>query len=127
MSSRRSLTTAYGRVDRLKLEHLQASFDTSRLLAAVDVIDQLRARICDPEGLRNDLLELHQMAVEVINEDTPVVASRNEQGTIWEHAVDLEFAVSEFADQLREIADLVEELAALAPDEDDTDEGEEEE
>jgi len=127
MRSHRSLTTVYGKVDRAKLEHLQAAFDTSRLLAAVDVIDQLRARICDPEGLRNDLLTLHQMAMEVINEDPPAVAAQSAQGAIWEHAVDVEFEVSEFADQLREIADLVEELAALAPDEDDTDEEEEEE
>ena len=126
MHSYRSLKTPYGRVDRAKLEHLQASFDTSRLLAAVEVIDHLRARICDPDGRRADLLALHQMAVEVINEDTPAVVARSEQATIWEHAVDVEFEVSDFADQLREIADLVEELAALAPDEDEMDEGEEE-
>lgn len=126
MPSRRSLPTPYGRVDRAKLEQLQASFDTSRLLAAVEVIDQLRTRICDPDGLRNDLLTLHQMAMEVINEDVVAVVVQNEQGTIWEHAVDVEFELSEFADQLREIADLVEELATLAPDGDERDEGEEE-
>jgi hypothetical protein len=126
MSRPRSLKTAYGTVDRTKLEHLQASYDTSRLLDAVDVIDQLRARICDPEGLRNDLLELHHMAMEVINEDAPPVSSSTIQGTIWEHAADLEFEVSEVADRLREIAALLEELAMLAP-EDDEDEGEEEE
>jgi hypothetical protein len=127
MHSRCSLTTPYGRVDRTQLEHLQTTFETSRLLAAIDVIDHLRARICDPEGLRNDLLTLHQMAMEVLNEDTTAVAARSAQGTIWEHATDGEFEVSDFAEQLCEIADLVEELAALAPDGDEMNEGGEEE
>jgi hypothetical protein len=48
--------TIYGKVNREQLEELQQSFDTTRLLAAVEAIDQMRQRLCNPEGLRDDLL-----------------------------------------------------------------------
>ena len=63
------------------LEALQNSFDTQRLLAAVDAVDQIRARI---DGLRDDLLDLHRMAAEVINEDYDSRPAREEP--IWELA-----------------------------------------
>jgi hypothetical protein len=64
----RSFTrTAFGPVNPRILEALQESFDTQQLVEFVDQLDELRARICDPEGLRADLLKLHAMAHSVID------------------------------------------------------------
>jgi hypothetical protein len=70
MSRREKLgvvSTAFGAVNRPVLEALQDSFDTQQLLELVDQLDKLRSRICDPEGLRGDLLRLHAMAHSIIN------------------------------------------------------------
>ena len=45
---------------------LQTSFDTRRLLDVVNAVNQVRYRI---DGLRQDPLDLHGMAAELINED----------------------------------------------------------
>ncbi|QEZ48978.1 Tn3 family transposase post-transcriptional regulator TnpC [Cupriavidus oxalaticus] len=59
--------TPYGRVDAEALQVLQETFDTTAILRAVDQLDVIRARCCDPAGLRDDLLRLHGMAHTVIN------------------------------------------------------------
>ena len=46
---------------------LQETFDTTTILRAVDQLDVIRSRCCDPAGLRDDLLRLHGMAHTVIN------------------------------------------------------------
>jgi hypothetical protein len=66
MPSRKTVETAFGAVDEKALEALQNSFETRRLLDAVNASDEIRCRI---DGLRDDLLDLHRMAAEVINED----------------------------------------------------------
>ena len=52
MSPRNTVETVFGAVDEKALEALQNSFDTRRLLNAVEAVDQIRSRI---DGLRNDL------------------------------------------------------------------------
>lgn len=59
--------TPYGKVDTDAMLTLQQSFDTTVILRLVDQIDTIRARCCDPAGLRDDLLRLHGMAHTVIN------------------------------------------------------------
>ena len=81
MPTKKTVETPYGAVDEKTLEKLQHRFDTRRLLDAVDAIDLIRYRI---EGLRQDLLDLHGMAAEVINEDGLSRAAREEP--IWELA-----------------------------------------
>jgi hypothetical protein len=90
MPERKTTETAFGSVDEKALEALQNSFHTRRLLAAVDAVDQIRARI---NGLRDDLLDLHRMAAEVINEDYGSRPAREEP--IWEVA---EMLASEMLD-----------------------------
>jgi molecular chaperone GrpE (heat shock protein) len=113
MPVRKTVETAFGAVDEKALETLQNSFDTRRLLAAVDAVDQIRARI---DELRDDLLDLHRMAAEVINEDYDTRPSREEP--IWELAEMLASEMLEFMDGLREAYHTVEELESLAPGED---------
>jgi hypothetical protein len=48
--------TDYGTLDSKKLEELQQSFDNTKILAAVRTIDEIRYRICEPDGIRQELL-----------------------------------------------------------------------
>ncbi|RWA53097.1 transposase [Cupriavidus sp. UYMSc13B] len=61
------IDTPYGKVDADALQTLQETFDTTTILRAVDQLDVIRARCCEPTGLRDDLLRLHGMAHTVIN------------------------------------------------------------
>ena len=68
MTARPAITTScFGDVDSAALERLESSYDTTRLLAAVDIVDCLRTQLHDPEGLRDDLLEIQGMAHAVLN------------------------------------------------------------
>jgi hypothetical protein len=110
---RKTVETAFGSVDEKALETLQNSFDTRRLLEAVDAVDQVRYRI---DGLRDDLLDLHRMAAEIINEDYGNGPAREEP--IWELAEMLASEMLAFANGLREAYRAVEQLESLAPGED---------
>ncbi len=122
MPIRKTVETAFGAVDEKALEALQNSYDTRRLLDAVETVDQIRYRI---DGLRDDLLDLHRMAAEVINEDYGDSPAREEP--IWELADTLASEMLEFANGLREAYHAVEELESLAPGEDWEDEADGEE
>jgi hypothetical protein len=52
----------YGRVNGNVLDELYESFDTMRILEAVDILDEIRYRICEPDQRRQDLLRRHGMA-----------------------------------------------------------------
>lgn len=111
------ITTVYGKVNRDRLEDLHQSFDTAKLLEAVEFIDQVRRRICDPEGVRDDLLKLHKMAMELINQEPAEVAESGVEADICAAATNLEFELSDYAERLHDLANLIEELATLTPDE----------
>jgi hypothetical protein len=117
MGNSNTVETEYGRVNRTQLEELQSRFDTTRLLQAVEVIDELRGRLCDPQKLRQELLHLHAMAHTVVNGAEMMVSSS--EGPIWSKATDLEMEISDYADNLSVVADLIQALAMLAPDDDD--------
>jgi len=62
----KTVKTAFGIVSRPALEDLQNTFDTTNLLRAVDAIDQVRYR---DDDLRKSVLTLHQMAMNLINQN----------------------------------------------------------
>jgi hypothetical protein len=108
---------SYGTLNSKKLEELQQNFDTTKILAAVDTIDEIRYRMCEPDGMRQDLLDLHAMAHTIINGDSTLNVPR---GTcIWEVAQELELEIDEFATKLSEIANLLAKLGELVPNDDD--------
>ncbi len=49
-------------VDQSVLRELQAGYDTNGILQTVDSVDACRVCLCDPDGIRGDLLRLHAMA-----------------------------------------------------------------
>jgi hypothetical protein len=107
MSAHRNVETAFGAVDEKALETLQTSFDTRRLLDAVNAVDQVLYRI---DGLRQDLLDLHGMAAEVSNEDYGNRPAREE--SIWELAERLASEILEVAEGLEAACHTVEELGS---------------
>jgi hypothetical protein len=109
-----SVDTAYGPVDPQILEGLQDSFDTRLLLELVDQLDELRARICDPDGLRADLLKLHAMAHTLIN--SAPLAAKPEDQSIWELADDLEYELGQIAESARHASLAIRPLVDLQPD-----------
>ena len=108
-----SIETVYGRVDGKTLEQLQEEFDTYKLLDLIDEIDALRDRICDPDGMRAELLRLHAMAHTVIN-DAPLTMGADDI-TIWELADELATEFATFANQARRASSLLDQLAKLMP------------
>lgn len=110
-----------GLVNTEVLEELQQSFDTMEILDAVDLIDKIRASICNPEDMRFDLLRLHGQAHALINGDYSN-SSGKEGYAIWELADELEIEISEWAEKLRKVSILLDKLVMLAPEEEYDDE-----
>lgn len=123
MSRKKNLQTIGGLVNAKALEDLQQNFETMSILDAVDTIDEIRYRICEPEGLRSDLLRLHGLAHALINGDYTNASEKN--GPIWELAEELESDIGEWADKLRAMSLMLDKLALLVPDEEYDDEDEE--
>ncbi|GLZ73519.1 Tn3 family transposase post-transcriptional regulator TnpC [Burkholderia contaminans] len=117
MTARPAITsTCFGDVDTAALERLESSYDTTRLLAAVDIVDRLRTQLHDPEGLRDDLLEIHSMAHAVLN-GAPSVPSRRED-TLPEQVLDALDLIDDFIAELTRVRAFLEPLEALSPDDD---------
>ena len=117
--------TPYGKVDADVLEELQQSFDTYRILYAVDAIDAIRYRICDPDQMRQDLLQLHGMAHHLFHGALP--GGRIDRDCIWEWADELSMEVFEFIEKLQGVMKMLDQLARLIPNEDEEWDEEEEE
>ncbi|MGF6482894.1 hypothetical protein OKW34_004206 [Paraburkholderia youngii] len=109
-------TTFFGDVDTAALARLESSYDTTRLLAAVDIVDRVRTQLHDPEGLRDDLLEIHCMAHSVLNGAS--IAPARGDGTLAERVLDALDLIDEFVGELMRVRTLLEPLEALQPDED---------
>jgi hypothetical protein len=91
------------------------NFDTLILLDAVDAVDELRGDFNngergEPPQLRTDLLQLHQLAMKVINE-----GSRSEVRDLFDLAIDLEMDVSCMMANLVKIQNTLSQLSDLCP------------
>lgn len=110
-----------GLVNSEVLEELRQSFDTVEILDAVDLIDEIRASICNPEDMRFDLLRLHGQAHTLINGDYSN-SSGKEGYTIWELADELETEIGEWSDKLRKVSVMLDKLVMSVPEEEYDDE-----
>jgi len=84
-------------------EKLYENFETTWLLAAVDHIDNARGYLGDgdnwePPQMRTDLLKLHQMAMDVVNNGWTKKAQE-----FFASASDLEMQVSDLIEELEVI------------------------
>ena len=108
----KEIPTPYGRVREDALERLRSSFDTSRLLTAVDQADQFCSQWRD--ALRSDLLALHAMAHTVIN-GAPLATPPGDE-TLAEMAASLSLALGDAAEAQRDLVRMLRQIADLAPD-----------
>jgi flagellar motor component MotA len=114
--------TAYGPVNATALERLQDSFETHRLLDAIDQMDRL-AELIGNSSFRKDLLRLHNMANTIINDAPKTISSGKER--IWELAGSLAMELEETVEDLSATVELLNQLAELSPESaaEDADEG----
>lgn len=108
----RTRKTAYGVVNAEVLERLEQSFETQRLLEAVDQLDRF-AGLATDGTLRQDMLRLHGMAHTILN-GAPITV-RAGRKRIWELAVDLSMEIEDAVEGLSAALRLLEQLAELAP------------
>jgi hypothetical protein len=101
-------------VDATALEELRENFGTHELLDLVDALDEWRARIGDPNGLRADLLRLHALAHTLVN-GAPLSVSTGDEA-IWELADALESELMEIEEGAKRAMQLLRPLLKLAPD-----------
>jgi len=123
MSEKVNRDTPYGRVNGQVLDELYESFDTMRLLEAVDIIDEIRYRICEPDQMRQDLLKLHAMAHTLIN-GAGMTESPDPETPIWEWADEIDMVMFEWVPKLEKVIETLQELIRLIPEEEWGDEDE---
>lgn len=115
MSARATVTaTPYGEVDAAALETLQSGYDTTRLLDAVDRLDDVRTSLYDPEVLREDLLRLHSMAHAVVNGASPPVGSQDDR--FVDQVSDVLDQIDHYVAELLSIREVLQPLESLRPD-----------
>ena len=117
--------TPYRTVDAKAFERLQDAFNTMKVLYALDVIDAMRGGICEPDQMRDDLLQLHQMVHHLFNGSPP--GGRIGHESVWELAEELSSALSGYIEALEPIVEMLDQLVDLAPDPDEEFEAEAEE
>jgi hypothetical protein len=105
--------TRYGPVDSAALERLRESFNTRTILDAVDKVDEIWCRIDD---LRDDLLKLHAMAHDLINDAGP--DGPPPEYPIWELAEEISTAIWEWPGHLEAVRETVDQIVTLTRDSD---------
>lgn len=97
-------------------QNLYENFETTWLTSAVENIDTLRGLLADrengePPEIRDDLLKLHGLAIEVVNNG---VTSKAE--ALFELAQAIEFQVTDMIEALEFIQRVFDRLNELYPD-----------
>ena len=110
----KTVKTAFGIVSRPALEDLQDTFDTTSLLRAVDAVDQVRYR---DDDLRQRILILHQMAMNLINQNYG--AGTTVEESIGELAFRLTDDILECIAHLNQAYEAIKPLETLIADPDD--------
>lgn len=91
-------------------------FDTTRLLGAVDALDKMRNTLNGGQGspppkLRDDLLQLHHLAMQVCND-----GSDRKADEMFERASQLQASVEDMISALEHVQDTLAELVAAQAD-----------
>ena len=111
---KKTVSTAYGRLDGDHLQQLQDSYDTRGLLSIIEELDELVGQIQGDGGLRDMLLNLHAMAHTVVN-DAPWTGSKG-QDDLPQLASGVSTQLHEAASQIRNWIAQVQPLEGLMPD-----------
>lgn len=113
----RTEETPFGTVNADVLDEMWESFNTMQILDAVGVVDSIGRRTAyNEESIRNDLLKLHGMAHTVINQAESTVGAEDQ--TVYELADALSMEIGEWIEHLQGVVDTLDEIARLAPEDD---------
>ena len=98
-------------------QELYENFETTSLLGAVDHIDQARTHLGDgenwkPPQMRTDLLKLHGLAMDVINNGWTSKAKE-----LFEMAFDIEDQLTDLMESIEQVYDVISKLTDLCPEE----------
>jgi hypothetical protein len=98
-----------------ELEALQDGFDTFSLIHAIDELDKMRGHLNDrehhnPPEIRNDILKLHDLAMDVINHGETGRAQ-----ALFELAIEIEDQLSDLSEALEKVRDTISSLTDLYP------------
>ena len=105
--------TRYGPVDSAVLEELRDSFETHRILDAVDKLDEIRYHI---DSVRHELLRLHGMAHDLINDAGPNGPPPTEP--IWELSDEIAMSIWQWPDYIKAVRKTLDQITSLMPDPD---------
>ena len=98
-----------------ELEALQDGFDTVSLIQAVDELDQMRGHLNDrehhnPPEIRNDILKLHDLAMDVVNH-----GMKGRAPALFELAIEIQDQLSDLSAALENIQETIATLMDLQP------------
>lgn len=105
-------------------EKLSENYESRVLLDAVDHLDKIRCIVCDPDGMRKNLMHLHTRAMNLINHGDREIPPN--EHPIYDLADDLEYSVQECIESFEKILEVLNPLIELIPDPDDDDKNEKE-
>jgi len=96
-------------------QNLYENFETTLLLGAVDHIDNLRQHLGDgenwePPQIRTDLLKLHQLAMDVVNNGRTDKAQ-----DFFDLANDLDMQIFDITEELKAVQNTIDKLLDLYP------------
>ena len=103
------------RISKEEWQNLSDNFETTDLLSAIEAVDVLRGYLsddesCAPPQIRTDILRLHQLAMEVVNQGV-----QSKIIPLFELAADIEVRLDEIAEKLDEVRETLSELMQLYP------------
>ena len=98
-----------------ELEALQNGFDTLSLVHAVDELDKMRGHLNDrehynPPEIRNDILKLHDLAMDVVNHGL-----KGRGSALFDLASEIKDQLSDLSEALEKIQDTIGKLTDLYP------------
>ena len=102
--------------DKKKLKRLVEEFESYDILDCIDMLDRVRAFVCDPEGFRHDLLRIHQGAMNICSHYL------NDDGlgySVFDMAEDASMEIEECLDDIKGIRKILDRFVRLYHDEDD--------
>lgn len=97
------------------LEALQDGFDTLSLIHSIDELDKMRGHLNDrehhnPPEIRNDILKLHDLAMDVVN-----YGMKGRAPALFDLASEIEDLLYDLSDALGKIQNTIAQLTNLYP------------
>lgn len=106
--------TPYGEVDAAALERLRNDFDATQLLRLVDRLDACLAEMGGITAMRDELLQLHAMALTLVEGIAPTVPT--EDACIWSEAESVQLGLEALMSWIRSAQIGIAPLVGLVPD-----------